>query len=106
MQGAGTTTTTERVTDRFSVTDAARDAAARLRRSKGLHVLLVSWPAGVAYMPAAAFRAGAFDRIIAHVENCPVYADIRQLEAYPVKVVLDAVRGGTASRPRLRIHRG
>jgi len=91
--------------DRFSATPDAQRAAEKLRSVAGHQVMLVSWPAGVAYMPAATFEAGHYDRIIGHVARCPVYADVRQLAYYEGNVVLDVDRGGPVERPKLRVHR-
>ena len=92
-------------TARFSVTPAAHAAARRLRRAKGDQAMVLSWPAGVAYMPVEAFHAGRFDAIIGHVARCPVYADIRQVSSYPCHLVLDVARGGSDVRPALQVRR-
>src|SRR6266571_9228913 len=65
--------------ERIVVTDRARDAMRCVCRAGGPQALVVTWPTGAAYLPAAMFSRSEFDVIIGHVARCPVYADVRQL---------------------------
>jgi uncharacterized protein (DUF779 family) len=93
---------------RLRVTRHARKAMAELRRQRGPHTVLVSWPAGVAYLPSTHHSVSPYDVIIGHVSGCPVYADVRQLGLFrDRRVVLDAharrTLFTTPRRPVLRL---
>jgi hypothetical protein len=64
---------------RLVVTVRARDAMRWVCHAGGPQALVVTWPAGVAYLPVAMFARGEFEVIIGHVARCPLYADVRQL---------------------------
>ena len=90
---------------RIVVTDQARDAIRCLCRAGGPQALVVAWPAGVAYLPAAMFSRSEFDVILGHVARCPVYADVRQLGAFADRhAVLDLAESMEwRERPLLRL---
>ena len=90
---------------RIVVTDQARDAIRCLSRAGGLQALVVTWPGGVAYLPAAMFSRSQFDVILGHVARCPVYADVRQLGAFTDRhAVLDLAESMQwRERPLLRL---
>lgn len=93
---------------RLRVTRHARKTMAELRRQRGPHTVLVSWPAGVAYLPSTHHSASPYDVIIGHVSGCPVYSDVRQLGLFrDRRVVLDAAARRTLftgpRRPVLRL---
>ncbi len=93
---------------RIVVTDRARDAIRSVCRAGGPQALVVAWPAGVAYMPAAMFSGSEFDVILGHVARCPVYADVRQLGAFADRhAVLDLAESMQwRERPLLRLRSG
>ena len=90
---------------RVAVSDRARSALTRRCREHGPQVLLISWPYGATFLPAARFAPGPFDVIIGHVAGCPMHADLRQLGRYHDRyAVLDASRWVWRARPLLRLH--
>ncbi len=93
---------------RIVVTDRARDAIRSVCRAGGPQALVVAWPAGIAYMPAAMFSGSVFDVILGHVARCPVYADVRQLGAFADRhAVLDLAESMQwRERPLLRLRSG
>jgi uncharacterized protein (DUF779 family) len=74
-------------------------------RHHGRQAVVLSWPAGAAYLPAAMWVPGRFDVIVGHVACCPIYADVRQLKLFPdARLVLDLTDGAAvSSRPPLRL---
>ena len=90
---------------RIVVTDRARDAIRSLCCAGGPQALVVAWPAGVAYLPAAMFSRSQFDVILGHVARCPLYADVRQLGAFADRrAVLDLAESMEwRERPLLRL---
>jgi uncharacterized protein (DUF779 family) len=90
---------------RIVVTDQARDAIRRLCRAGGPQALVVTWPAGVAYLPVAMFSRSQFDVILGHIARCPVYADLRQIGAFADRhAVLDVAESMEwRERPPLRL---
>ena len=90
---------------RIVVTDRARDAIRSVCRAGGPQALVVAWPAGVAYLPAAMFSRSDFDVILGHIARCPVYADVRQLGAFADRhAVLDLAESMEwRERPLLRL---
>jgi hypothetical protein len=90
---------------RIVVSDQARDAIRSLCSAGGPQALVVAWPAGVAYLPAAMFSRSEFDVILGHVARCPVYADVRQLGAFADRhAVLDLAESMEwRERPLLRL---
>jgi hypothetical protein len=90
---------------RIVVSDRARDAIRCLCRADGPQALVVAWPAGVAYLPAAMFSRSEFDVILGHIARCPVYADVRQLGAFADRrAVLDLAESTEwRERPLLRL---
>jgi hypothetical protein len=89
----------------MAVTDRARDAMRCLCHAGGPQALVVTWPAGAAYLPVALFSRGEFDVIIGHIARCPVYADVRQLGFFADRhVVLDVAESMSwRERPLLRL---
>lgn len=90
---------------RIVVSDRARDAIRCLCRADGPQALVVAWPGGVAYLPAAMFSRSEFDVILGHIARCPVYADVRQLGAFADRhAVLDLAESMEwRERPLLRL---
>ena len=90
---------------RIVVSDRARDAIRCLCRAGGPQALVVAWPGGVAYLPAAMFSGSEFDVILGHVARCPVYADVRQLGFFADRhAVLDLAESMEwRERPLLRL---
>ena len=85
-------------TPRLGVTLRAERVISRLCRDLGRQVLLLSWPAGAAYLPVEMFQQSDFDVIVGHIERWPIYADARQLRLFcDEQLVIDVkVRvGGT-----------
>ena len=87
-----------RLGDRLLVTVRARRAVADLSRDRGLQHLVVTWPAGVALLPATLHRPGVHDAIVGHLAQCPIYVDLRQIALWPQRRVLLDI---TARRVRL-----
>lgn len=86
---------------RLRVTKDARRAMADLRETDGAQALLLSWPAGVACLPAAVHTPSPYEAIIGHVSGCPIYADVRQLAMFRDRhAVLDARAHASTVRPR------
>ena len=80
-----------RVLVRF--TAAARATISAACRREGSQAIIVSWPAGAAYLPSACFTPQRGDVIIGRVEGCPVYADTQRLALLPTRrMLLDAER--------------
>ena len=90
---------------RLVVTDRARDAMRCVCYAGGPQALVMTWPAGAAYLPVAMFSRGEFDVIIAHIARCPVYADLRQLGLFADRhAVLDVAEAMSwRERPLLRL---
>ena len=90
---------------RLVVTDRARDAMRWVCHAGGPQALVVTWPAGAAYLPVAMFSRGEFDVIIGHIARCPVYADVRQLGFFADRhAVLDVAETMSwRERPLLRL---
>jgi hypothetical protein len=93
---------------RLHVTTYARRVLVEVCRARGPQAILISWPAGVTYLPRVHHSASPYDVIIGHVAGCPVYADVRQLTLYQDRrAVLDARSHSalftSARRPMLRL---
>lgn len=89
---------------RLRVTARARRALARVCAAFGPQAVLLSWPAGAAYLPATTFVPGRYDAIVGHIVRCPIYADVRQLGFYTERsAVLDVRDALGRGRPVLRL---
>ena len=72
-------------------TGAARETIAAACRREGPQVIIVSWPAGAAYLPATCYSPTEDDVMLGRVAGCPVYADRRRLALFPThRMLLDA----------------
>ena len=75
----------------------ARTAIVTASRAGKQQAVLLSWPAGAAYLPSEYYRPGEFDVVVGHIARCPVYVDVRRLALFRnQRLVVDA-----APRPRL-----
>ena len=82
----------------FEFTPAARAALVRVCARSGPQAIVLSWPAGITYLPARCYRRAEFDVALARFEECAVYADSRGLTLFLNRhVVVDAER---TARPR------
>ncbi|HZC53899.1 MAG TPA: hypothetical protein VE441_15575 [Mycobacterium sp.] len=90
---------------RLVVTERAHDELAKACRNQGPQVLLLTWPGGAVALPLGQFEPSGYDVIIAHIARCPVYADVRQVEASGGEgAVLDVRRTvWDWERPRFRL---
>ena len=90
-------------TPRLGVTLRAERVISRLCRDLGRQVLLLSWPAGAAYLPIEMFQQSDFDVIVGHIERWPIYADARQLRLFcDEQLVIDVkLRSAARTRPLL-----
>lgn len=89
--GHNSVATIARSARRVDFTPAARSVIAAVCWRSGPQVVVLSWPAGAAYLPATCYVPGEFDVVIGHVEGCPIYTDARRLGLFAnVRVVLDA----------------
>ncbi len=86
------------VLPRLRATPAAADALRRVRRARGEVLLILS--AGCCggsaplCLPRDEFRLGTHDVLVGEVEGCPVYAEQRQLDAWPhVEILIDVEEG-------------
>ena len=86
-------------------TAAARATITAACRREGSQTIIVSWPAGAAYLPSACFTPERSDVLIGRVEGCPIYADTQRLALLPTRrMVLDAERSSPHRlRPPLRL---
>ena len=76
-------------------TPAARATIAAACRREGPQTVIVSWPAGAAYLPTVCYTPDAGDVLLGHVVGCPIYADTQRLEMYPAqRMLLDAEPSG------------
>ena len=81
-------------------TPAARATIAAACRREGPQTVIVSWPAGAAYLPTTCYTPAVGDVQLGHVAGCPIYADTQRLQLYPAhRMMLDA-DPGRAHRPR------
>jgi len=88
---AGSTGTAVRV----DLTLTARVTLTAACRREGLQTVIVSWPAGAAYLPTVCYTPDAGDVLLGHVVGCPIYADTQRLEMYPAqRMLLDADPSG------------
>ena len=86
-----------RLGDRLQVTVRARRALTELLRTAGPHHLVLTWPAGVALLPAGLHRPSGHEAIVGHLARCPIYVDLRQVATWPTRqAVLDV------TSPRVR----
>ena len=93
--------------DRLRVTVRARRALADLLRTAGPHHLVVTWPAGVALLPAELHRPSGHAAIVGHLARCPIYVDLRQVAIWPQRqAVLDvtSARVRPGRRPCFVLH--
>jgi len=96
-----------RLGDRLQVTVRARRALADLLGTAGPHHLVVTWPAGVALLPAEFHRPGGHEAIVGHLARCPIYVDLRQVALWPERqAVLDvsSERRRPGRRPFFVLH--
>lgn len=91
---------------RVEFTAAARSVIAAGKKREGCQVVVLSWPAGAAYLPHEYYSPGEFDVVLAYVEGCPVYVDARRLALFTNRrIVLDAdVSSPSHPHPPLRAH--
>lgn len=90
-----------------SLSPTARTVIAAAARRHGRQAIVLSWPAGAAYLPAACYTPGPHDVVLGHTEDCAIYADSRNLAVHPShRVILDAT-APTPHRltPPLRVRR-
>ena len=86
-----------RLGDRLRITARARRALAEHFRAAGPHHLVLTWPAGVALLPAELHRPNGHEAIVGHLARCPIYVDLRQVATWPKRrAVLDV------ASPRIR----
>ena len=92
-----------RLGDRLLITARARKALRRLCADAGRQHLVLTWPGGVNYLPAAMHDAGPYDVVVGHVARCPIYADLRQLDLFRTQYMLIDVNdcAHPAGRPLL-----
>lgn len=96
-----------RLGERLRVTVRARRALADLCREQGRQHLVLTWPAGVALLPAALHRPGVHEVIVGHLAQCPIYVDLRQVALWPDRqMLLDVVsrRVRLGARPCFVLH--
>jgi uncharacterized protein (DUF779 family) len=75
---------------RVVITDAARQVVSRIRGDGRRQALMLSWPSSATMTPVMSSRPGEFDVIIGHVQECPIYLDLRQVALFAHgDVVLD-----------------
>lgn len=88
-------------------TPAARATIAAACRREGSQTVVVSWPAGAAYLPTTCYTPAHGDVLLGHVAGCPIYADTHRLQLYPAQqMLLDADRSSPhRPRPPLRLRR-
>jgi hypothetical protein len=85
-----------RVLVRFTAAARATITAACPR--EGSQTIIVSWPAGAAYLPSTCFTPGRGDVMIGRVAGCPIYADTRCLAVSPARrMLLDVERSSPTS---------
>ena len=86
-----------RLGDRLRVTARARRALAELLCTTGPHHLVLTWPAGVAVLPAEVHHPSGHEAIVGHLARCPIFVDLRQVATWPERqAVLDV------TTPRVR----
>jgi len=72
------------------VTAQVRATISQLAESGRRVAILLDWPAAAAFESADEFQPAPCDVIVAHVDGCPVYVDLRQRNAAPAgSVYLD-----------------
>jgi hypothetical protein len=90
--------------ERMAVTNRVRSALADLVTERGPQHLIVTWPPTATCMCATDHRPEGHEAIIRHVDGCPVFLDLRQLDGFhdqPLLLDVDvARRGSTAAGPR------
>ena len=92
-----------RLGDRLLITARTRKALHRLCAKAGRQHLLLTWPGGANYLPAAIHHAGPYDVVVGHVARCPIYADLRQLDLFRTRYMLiDLIDHSHAPRPLLK----
>lgn len=91
------------VATRFEFTPAARSALERVCAQSGPQVVLLTWPAGVTYLPAHHYRPGEFDVAIERLETCSVFADSRALTLFLNRRIVVDADGLLRTRPVLRV---
>ena len=89
-------------------TPAARATVTAACRREGTQTIVVSWPAGAAYLPTTCYTPAAGDVLIGHIAGCPIYADTQRLQLHPAHRMLLDADDGRAHRPRppLRLRPG
>jgi uncharacterized protein (DUF779 family) len=71
-----------RLGDRLLITARARKAIRRLCADAGRQHVMLTWPGGANYLPAAMHHAGPYEVVVGHVARCPIYVDLRQLKLF------------------------
>ena len=80
---------------RVDFTPAARATLTAACRREGPQTVIVSWPAGAAYLPTTCYTPARGDVLLGHVAGCPIYADTQRLQLYPAhRMLLDADPSG------------
>jgi len=89
-------------------TASARATITAACRREGSQTIVVSWPAGAAYLPTTCYTPAAGDVLIGHIAGCPIYADTQRLKLHPTHRMLLDADAGRAHRPRppLRLRPG
>lgn len=91
-----------RLGERLHVTVRARRALADLSRHHGRQHLVLTWPAGVAVLPAGLHRPAPHEAIVGHLAQCPIFVDLRQVSLWPERRVLLDVAMSRRRRPGAR----
>ena len=74
-----------------SFTPAAQATITAAYHREGPQTVIVSWPAGAAYLPSTCYTPTHGDVLLGHVAGCPIYADTQRLQPYPAdRILLDA----------------
>ena len=81
-------------------TPAARATIAAACRREGSQTVIVSWPAGAAYLPTICYTPAVGDVLLGHVAGCPIYADTHRLQLYPAHRMLLDADASREHRPR------
>ncbi len=95
-----------RLGDRLLITARAQKAMRRFCADAERQHLVLTWPGGANYLPAAMHHAGPYDVVVGHLARCPIYADLRQLELFRAGYMLiDLIDHSHAPRPLLKTTR-
>ena len=93
--------------DPVGFTRAARATITAACRREGSQTIVVSWPAGAAYLPTTCYAPAPDDVMLGQIAGCPIYADSRRLDLFPThRMLLDAdPTSPNRLRPPLRLRR-